>query len=473
MTVPKWAGAGTAHLSPTLGQSGSHPWMVRPIAVRSWLVYPVLIVIFALMGPYSLHPAAAEAGGNQGVAAASAATAEGVQSGSAMRRVAILALAAVAAMSLSRARRSRSFADHTSRAVDAAAGPARPRGILPVLLITYVALAGGSLLWAADPGITGRRAVVFLIIAFAAYCFAQAWTLRDLLYFSLCANATSLILGLGGALARGQFHPLEAGYRFSGFANPNLHGIEAACLIIACAGAIRLGGRRGPLYALMLFATAILLLSRSRTAVAALVLAAGFCGALAIRRSRLIAVGLAVAGIAFAAVVFAGPDILSGAHHAILLGRSAAAEDPTTLSGRTLLWADLLDYAGDHPWLGYGFDSFWTPDHIAEISVKRGWVITQAHSGYLETLLATGIIGLTILTATLFSGLRAAIRRFRATHTTVVLFAVAMFVWYMVNMLLEALPESHVSTFVIMILLAHFALRSAASDDVGGLHASG
>jgi O-antigen ligase len=326
-------------------------------------------------------------------------------------------------------------------------------------------------LWAADPGITGRRAVVFLIIVFAAFCFAQAWTLRDLLYFSLCANGTSLVLGLGGAIARGQFQPFAPGYRFSGFANPNLHGIEAACLIIACAGALRLGGRRGPLYALMLYGTAILLLSRSRTAVAALVVAAALCGALAIRRSRLVAVAVVVAGIAFAAVVFA-PDILTGAHHAILLGRSAAAEDPSTLSGRTLLWADLLDFASEHPWLGYGFDSFWTPDHIAVISVKRGWVITQAHSGYLETLLATGIIGLTILTATLFSGLRAAIRRFRTTHATVALFAVAMFVWYMVNMLLEALPESHVSTFVIMILLAHFALRSAAPDDVGGLHAS-
>ncbi|MFI5249497.1 MAG: O-antigen ligase family protein [Gemmatimonadales bacterium] len=472
MTVPKWAGAGTAHMSSTLGQSGSHPWMVRPISVRSWLVYPVLIVIFALMGPYSLHPAAAEAGGGQGVAAASAVTAEGVQSGSAVRRMALLGLAAVAALSLSRARRSRGYALHEIRAGEAVAGTTRRRGILPFLLLIYVALAGGSLLWAADPGITGRRAVVFLIIVFAAFCFAQAWTLRDLLYFSLCANATSLILGLGGAIARGQFQPFAPGYRFSGFANPNLHGIEAACLIIACAAALRLGGRRGPLYGLLLYGAAILLLSRSRTAVAALVLAAAFCGALAIRRSRLVAVALVVAGIAFAAVVFA-PDILTGAHHALLLGRSAAAEDPTTLSGRTLLWNDLLDYAGDHPWLGYGFDSFWTPDHIAEISVKRGWVITQAHSGYLEALLATGITGLTILIATLFSGLRAAIRRFRATHATVVLFAVAMFVWYMVNMLLEALPESHVSTFVIMILLAHFALRSAAPDDVGGLHASG
>jgi hypothetical protein len=50
----------------------------------------------------------------------------------------------------------------------------------------------------------------------------------------------------------------------------------------------------------------------------------------------------------------------------------------------------------------------------------------------------------------------------------VALFAVAMLMWYVVNTLPEALPESHVSTFIIMLLLAHFGLRSAAPDDVGG-----
>jgi len=465
VTAPKWAGVGLAPPS-TLGQSGAHPWMTRPITVRPWLVYPVLIVLFALMGPYSLHPTSADAGTDRGggVAAASAVTAEGVSTGSPLRRFSILALAVVAALCLSMARRSRAFNVHEARLRDGAAAALPPRGILPWLLLLYVGLAGGSFFWAVDPGITGKRAIVFLIIAFAAFAFSQAWTLRDLLYFSLFANATSLILGLFGSIARGQFHPLAPGWRFVGFANPNLHGIEAACLIIACAAAIRLGGRRVPLQALMLFGVAILLLSRSRTAVASLILAGAFCGALAIRRNRLIAAAVVLAAVAFAAVVFA-PDVLSGAHHAVLLGRSADAEDPSTLSGRTLLWADLLDFAADHPWLGYGFDSFWTPDHIATISVRRGWVITQAHSGYLEALLSTGIVGLTILTVTLFTGLRAAVRRYRATHTTVALFAVAMFTWYVTNMIPEALPESLVSTFVIMILLAHFAIRSAAPDD--------
>lgn len=467
MTAPKWAGVGAAPPPSTLGQSGAHTWMVRPVGVRAWLAYPVLIALFALMGPYSLHPAAAEAVADPGVAVASAASAEGVQSGSGLRRFAVLGLAGVAALSLSMARRRRGYAIHEARVRGALAPTPDARGILPWLLITYVGIAAASVLWAADPAITGRRVVAFLSIAFAAFAFSQAWTLRELLYFSLWANAASLILGLVGSIARGQFHPFAPAWRFVGFANPNLHGIEAACLIIACAAAIRLGGRRRPLQALLVFGVVVLLLARSRTALASLVVAAGFCGALAIRRNRLIAVGVAVSAIAFAIVVFS-PDVVTSAHHAILLGRSAQAEDPTTLSGRTLLWADLLDFASDHRWLGYGFDSFWTPDHIAFISVRRGWVITQAHSGYIETLLDTGLLGLGVLTATLVGGARAAIRRFRATHTALALFAVAMFVWYLVNMIPEAMPESHFSTFVVMILLAHFALRSAAPDDAVG-----
>ncbi len=57
MTVPQWASPGAPVQASTLGQSGAHPWSVRPFAVRVWLVYPVLFVLFALMGPYSLHPA--------------------------------------------------------------------------------------------------------------------------------------------------------------------------------------------------------------------------------------------------------------------------------------------------------------------------------------------------------------------------------------------------------------------------------
>ena len=185
----------------------------------------------AALSPAFLRTALGTPAAALSAASASAATAAGVSSGSPLRRVAILGLALVAALSLSRARRHKAYAHHAMRGgarERASGGEARNFFSFPPLL--YVGLAGASMLWASDPSITSRRIVVFLLIVFAAWAFAQAWTIRDLLYFLLWANATSLVLGLGGSIARGQFHPAAAGWRFTGFANPNLHGIEAACL---------------------------------------------------------------------------------------------------------------------------------------------------------------------------------------------------------------------------------------------------
>jgi O-antigen ligase len=124
-----------------------------------------------------------------------------------------------------------------------------------------------------------------------------------------------------------------------------------------------------------------------------------------------------------------------------------------------------MDYASDRPALGYGYDSFWTAQHIADVSFRRGWVIVQAHSGYLQELLDTGAVGLTILVLVLLGGLRAAWRRYRATRSVLALYAIAMFVWYVFTLIPEAVDVGHISTFLIMILLAHFALRNAAPDD--------
>ncbi len=488
MSVPRWAGtAGGAEVQPAT--RGSAP-ALTPTAPRSraWMMYTLLVVLFAFMGPYSLHPAAAT-GDDAAIGASSAAAASAVAEGSFTRRIAVVLLAGVGALMLSAARRRRAQqaplgtyvlpgalagplpAVGPSYAVtpgpDALAASPRQGRRLRWLLMAYVTIAAASLLWADDPPLTARRAMVFLIIAFAAYAFAHAWSLRDVLYFSLFANATSLILGIGGALARGDFTPFAADYRYVGFANPNLHGIEAACVIIAAVIALQFTDRRrGILIALIVFAFGMLLLTKSRTALASLLLAGGLGVMLRARRGRLAVVVMGIAAAAFAVVVFA-PGILEHVQNAALLGRSAAAEDPATLTGRTLLWDDLLHYfVSARPWFGYGYNSFWSPDHIAEESLRRGWVILQAHSGYLETLLNVGWVGVSLLIIVLFTGLWSAVRRYRATHAAVALFAATMLAWYICNMIAEAIPEAHFSTFVIMILLAHFATRAAAPDDL-------
>lgn len=77
-------------------------------------------------------------------------------------------------------------------------------------------------------------------------------------------------------------------------------------------------------------------------------------------------------------------DVLFG-----LLGRDSS------LTGRTLLWAAVIQEILARPWLGFGFGSFWngnTAEFARVWSVVR-WAPPNAHNGYLDVILAFGMAG--------------------------------------------------------------------------------
>lgn len=76
----------------------------------------------------------------------------------------------------------------------------------------------------------------------------------------------------------------------------------------------------------------------------------------------------------------------------------------TTLTGRTDVWQKLLPVAMDSPLLGHGFGGFWTP------AIRELFMISEGHNGYLDVLLETGFVGLTLVTLFLLSSCRRAQR---------------------------------------------------------------
>jgi exopolysaccharide production protein ExoQ len=73
-------------------------------------------------------------------------------------------------------------------------------------------------------------------------------------------------------------------------------------------------------------------------------------------------------------------------------------KDPT-LTGRTELWADILDVAKQRPILGAGFMSFWTPEvkaHLKSIP-RESWGPMHADCGYVETYIQLGWVGILLL----------------------------------------------------------------------------
>lgn len=82
-----------------------------------------------------------------------------------------------------------------------------------------------------------------------------------------------------------------------------------------------------------------------------------------------------------------------------------------TLTDRTEVWADALEL-DDSPILGAGFESFWLGDRLKAMWAKWWWQPTQAHSGYIETYLNLGAVGVLLFAIMIISTFRKITARF-------------------------------------------------------------
>ena len=119
-------------------------------------------------------------------------------------------------------------------------------------------------------------------------------------------------------------------------------------------------------------------------AVSGAVMAVGFAwacanGSVTVRR-RLRWVGVAVP-VAVVSMLLARGTINSW------FGRSA------TFSGRTELWAEVIESWARRPVGGYGFMAVWFDDDLRVRLLARGRDLYEAHSGYLEVLVGAGVLG--------------------------------------------------------------------------------
>jgi O-antigen ligase len=75
-----------------------------------------------------------------------------------------------------------------------------------------------------------------------------------------------------------------------------------------------------------------------------------------------------------------------------LLGRDS------NLTNRAIIWELLTPFLESKPVLGYGFGSFWASDYVSPFLERWGF-IGNSHSGYFETMLNGGLVGLCLLIA--------------------------------------------------------------------------
>ncbi len=77
---------------------------------------------------------------------------------------------------------------------------------------------------------------------------------------------------------------------------------------------------------------------------------------------------------------------------------SSLISDPT-FTGRTSIWTFIVSQLEAHPWIGYGYETFWNMSRL----VNGGYDIEtwaaragHAHNGYLQLIILTGTIGVSL-----------------------------------------------------------------------------
>lgn len=275
----------------------------------------------------------------------------------------------------------------------------------PLVLLGALTLI--SAVWSIDPGTTMRRGLgVVMTLAFGLWLAAR-YSWPDLIRLVALMFA---ILATGSAIAGALF----PGFGIMGEVHigawkglwwqKNTLGAMmawASLSFIAAGFAARDARERRIWFGLVLLSATLVLLSTSRTALLALAICT--LGPLAITLTRrgfgfaALAIFGGICGVfSILGVILVGPGVILEA-----LGRDA------TLTGRTDIWAGLIEAVAARPWTGYGYGVFWTLDDGPVYWVRQAtaWDVPTAHNAWLETALAIGLPGVALALFVVGAGL--------------------------------------------------------------------
>jgi O-antigen ligase len=271
------------------------------------------------------------------------------------------------------------------------------------------------------------------------------------------------------------FHPWNGEYRFAGSVHPNL---QASYCAVLCLAAICLASRqtavRPLLIGLAVLGGGFLLLTKSRTTTMAFLVALAALGWVRSPSRRQITAGLLFGGLALAlvlAVLLGCMDLGGSLVDVALMGRSEGA---VSLTGRIPLWIELFDCVRDRLLFGFGYGSFWDPEHVLTASAVVGSGVSHAHSAYMETLVNVGLVGVVTLTFAVALAIGRTARECRHTRDAGCDFLFALLAYGAFQSLLESMfVDTACIPFLTACGLARLALAPADAAPRDGGHQRG
>lgn len=334
-------------------------------------------------------------------------------------------------------------------------------GWYPLLVFAFIAYASMSILWADDQEIVMRRVLTLLLTCLGAFGIVHRFSNRDFLMFCFLTGIVVGVMSLASEIVTGTFMPWDSEWRLYGIMHTNALGAMMAIFVLAGIALRRSSEKHRGWYLLwILFGLALLIMTKSRTSMIGFVagLWVWFVFSSTDRRRLFALCLLTLALLVPAALLLFGEEIGGFAKQTVLMGREG--NSPETLTGRIPLWNFLIsNYLQERPLFGFGFQGFWSPEHIIRVSASQDWLIMHAHSGYLNLLLDLGYVGVGLFSAVLLVAIRRAYAYFKATLDHSWLFMACLIVWAVVASFFDShLLVSSMRDFMCMLAFAKLAM---------------
>jgi O-antigen ligase len=302
-----------------------------------------------------------------------------------------------------------------------------------------------------------------------AVAMAKAFTALDLarIGFYSC-GVVGVLAMLCDMFITKTFAPLDPEYRLMGVMSSNSQAQNlTACIFCGLTLLLRFPKRAKwmtPALALMAF---LLYFTRGRTAtIACLVLSLFYIKRIIDVKYKVhtrAAILLLAMAMALPSLILLGSKAGDVAQGAFMMGRDDT-QNTASLSNRAPLWDELMGYVDYRPYLGYGYNAFWTSGRISKISADQGWGVPNAHNTYLDQELSIGIPGVILYTVVLWGVLFVVWKRYRRDPRAETLLGPIMLSWLVFTTFAESIPlDPFLPTFLVYVLLAQALMPEGAA----------
>jgi exopolysaccharide production protein ExoQ len=342
---------------------------------------------------------------------------------------------------------------------------------LAALWILYLGWAAASLIWSIYPPLTLRNVIAFILVSIGCFGLGGGFygslpNGRDLflrhVFWASVLSALVILLPLPFRFQQYDLldpaQRLDIGGNFSAYVT---RPVMASLLVLAATSilGVRPWLKRDWFWVAVLVLPLLALKSRGPIVWGMLALGIFYIFYKTSIRDRVLQAGVLFM-IGVGTYIYYSENVLG-----IILGpfvpylTRGNVQATENLTGRVPLWQALIEQVWQHPWLGAGFAAFWSPVHISELASTAVSGRSSAHNGYLEELVNTGVVGLTILLAFCLATLTLALRRARRGDPLGWLVFLFM-VFYLLLNLTNALTQEYFQPPFVIILVAIALLAS-------------